>query len=58
MRRLLNRALYAQGPACFACGRWGARPCPGHEYGGTILGRRLRRWAPWWLARHINPMEK
>lgn len=43
-RRLAAVALYRQHPVCFACGRPAAQPCPGHEYGGTILAYQARRW--------------
>jgi hypothetical protein len=56
-KRLIARAFYGLGPVCFACGRRGDRPCSGHEYGGTIGAYRLRRWAPWWLARYVDPRQ-
>lgn len=52
IKRLLALAFYREGPVCFACGRRGATPCQGHEYGGTITqwrSRRLTRRLPMWL---------
>lgn len=54
LERLLAQACYSSGPVCFACGRRGAQPCVGHEYGGTILGSRRRRLAPFWLLRWVD----
>lgn len=54
MKRFLAWMLYRKGPVCFACGRWGPTPCAGHEYGGTILASRLRRFTPFFLARYVD----
>lgn len=43
----MNRLFWRYVTVCFACGRQGG-PCQGHEYGGTVYARVLRR--PWrWL---------
>lgn len=44
IRRRLARLFYEHGPVCFACTRRGPTPCPGHEWGGTIIQWRTRRW--------------
>lgn len=54
LRRAAARALYREVLVCFACGRLGDRPCPGHEYGGVITQWRRRRWAPGWLAARVD----
>lgn len=54
IKRLLAQVFYEAGPVCFACCRWGPEPCAGHEYGGTIIQSRLRRWAPWWVGRWVD----
>lgn len=54
MKRLLASVLYRRLPVCFACGRPGAEPCAGHEYGGTILASRTRRLVPWWVGRWVD----
>jgi hypothetical protein len=54
LRQLVARLLYRNITVCFACGRPGATPCPGHEYGGTILTSRRRRFAPWWAVRLVD----
>lgn len=43
LRSTLARLVYRRHRVCFACGRAGDAACRGHEYGGTILGYRLRR---------------
>jgi hypothetical protein len=53
IRRLIARALWQRGPVCFACGRWGGA-CAGHEYGGAIMGARVRRGVPLWLASLVH----
>lgn len=52
----MNRLLYRRVPVCFACGTIGARPCPGHERGGTVSAWQRRPWAvrlglPWRWSR-------
>lgn len=52
IQRVLARALYSQGPQCFACGVRAPVPCRGHEYGGTITGwreRALTARLPFWV---------
>lgn len=44
IRLYLRRLLYRTDRACFACGKPGRTPCPGHEYGGLAYTTRLRRW--------------
>lgn len=69
LRRWAARTVYREGPRCFACGRPGPAPCPGHDYGGVITGwtmRRPFRWMPalwfwrvdcrWTLRDHARPL--
>jgi len=54
IKRALAGLFYEAGPVCFACGRRGAQPCTGHEYGGTIIQSRFRRFTPWWVGRFVD----
>lgn len=54
MKRFAAWVLYQKGPVCFACGRRGDHPCAGHEYGGTIIQSRRRRYAPFFLTRYVD----
>jgi hypothetical protein len=50
-KRFLGWLVHQRLPVCFACGKPAATACPGHEYGGTIIGYRLRRafrYVPAW----------
>lgn len=48
MTRVLGWLVYRRPTVCFACGKITETACPGHEYGGTIIGYRLR-----WAFRHL-----
>ncbi len=54
LRQLAARALFRNITVCFACGRPAEQACPGHEYGGTILASRRRRFTPFWLAALVD----
>lgn len=51
---MIKRIAFRRVTACRACGRSGHQPCPGHEYGGMIYGRVLRRPFRWMARRRLT----